>query len=178
MRIQGGGIARSRLALGKNFNNNRITFKIIMQTDTNSTTIFAGFLGCYTCCALPLIVTAFIYGLQDMPECASEYLGISFQYNTWLVVKAATDIGMIGLLWLLLWVAAYVDASVGACLAFCAYVLYGLFDFAWYVVGAILLFNTLAGSECSTSPYWAFGIAMFVIQSCAVLSRLFTNPSQ
>ena len=100
--------------------------------------------------AFALPITALIMAKNEAHvACVGQYNGIKLSYGQWLVVYGATSIAIVGTM-----------LAILACLNSlpCIYIGLGVlglqaaFQFAWFVVGAILLFKAVTPECDSTSP--------------------------
>jgi hypothetical protein len=119
---------------------------------------------------LAFFVPAFIYGSQGDPSCATSYEGITFTYSTWLYYFGLIGFIHLGVM-LLTVILELLMENVGALIGFIVWVVYGLWAFAWYIIGAVLLFETLASQECRGEHIWKFGLALFIIHTVALCVR-------
>jgi len=108
---------------------------------------------------------------------------INFGYLTWLRWTGITILIVNGVSAFVLCIFAYamsmdnhsgLGAICYACLAL-SNVISGLFQLAWYVVGAILLFDGVYNNCPHGLPLAQFGLALFIIQSISICCGLFCS---
>lgn len=113
----------------------------------------------------------FIHERYSDNECVGTYGGIFFGYVKWLYIYGWTNIGIIGIMFWLFSISKCTDMKFETlkrnilCLGY-------LFQFSWYIVGAILYFVEVNNS-CSTGDVlYDFGLALFICQT-VVLGSIF-----
>jgi hypothetical protein len=126
------------------------------------------------CCLLAysLNLTALViaYNNSDV-DCISDYAGISFSYITWLKVFGFIGTAYMFILLFLISVFTYNQADTITIIQIIklSYIPYFMFNFVWYIVGAVLYFETV--HSCNSSlPIRSFGLALFIIQTIGMCS--------
>lgn len=106
--------------------------------------------------------------------CIGSYGGIMFGYVKWLYIYAWTNIGLIGcMIWLFV-ISRFSSVKVNT-LKLNILRLGYLFQFAWYIVGAILYFIEVNKSCSSGDILYDFGLVLFICQSIALFTILFQD---
>ncbi len=97
-------------------------------------------------------------------ECIGNYKGISFGYPTWLIVYGWTQLGalftymLIGICFLFSLQLNLEPLKEWAIILFTiVFIINGLFQFAWYIVGAVLFFTEVS-PNCQGLPLYDFGL--------------------
>ena len=121
-----------------------------------------GILLSYSLCLTSLIIA---YNYSD-ENCIKDYAGISFSYTTWLKVNGFIGTAYTFILISLISVLTYQKLEINDILSIVkiSYVPYFIFGFVWYIVGAVLYFETVH-SCYSGLPIRSFGLALFIIQT-------------
>ncbi len=101
--------------------------------------------------------------------CIGQYFNINFQYDTWLNIFGSVNMLSISFglyLYFFQFTADWKhwnDFKEKICLIF--FCIMYLFNFAWYIVGAILYFNTVFLNCERGQSIHDFGLALFIIQT-------------
>ena len=112
------------------------------------------------------IPAVLIGGDNVSAQCLGSYGGISFNYAQWLNIYGWMNIACLGFflclasLWLVspsLEMAVFLFGSIIT-------VLLGLFNLAWFVVGAILFFKEVDGYCPAHQPLHDFALVLFIFQ--------------
>lgn len=111
----------------------------------------------------------YVYGDDAKTQCIGEFAGISFSYVTWLRILGLTFCGSF-LLEVILLVAHGCSGTVCTSKSATIWgVLMYVFQAAWYAVGAILYWKTVANNCDKGSEIQEFSLALFIIQSAVVI---------
>ena len=108
-------------------------------------------------------------------ECVGQYGRINVSYGTWLLVYGISCIILLSfmLFTLCLLVRNRAEASNRSiCHGICLILFQGVFQLAWFVVGAVLYFNVVAPDCSSSSTVYAFGLALFVLQCIIIVTAI------
>jgi hypothetical protein len=114
-------------------------------------------------------IASTVIGFEDvMPECASHYPGISFEFDIWLQVHGVTNLVYSGFLMVIFYLTIQhlndSDKIDPTLLMVCPGSFFTIFLFVWSVVGAVLFVETLNKTECHASRYYEYGLSYFIIQ--------------
>lgn len=118
-----------------------------------------------------LSIAAIVVSLEEADDaCLQHYSGISFGYPTWLYVYGVTSIALTTVFILVVTTGAFSESLSSPvaisilCPGVSVVVLGGLFEFAWFIVGAVLFFKEVAPDCPSGHLLYDFGLALFIIQ--------------
>jgi hypothetical protein len=172
---------RTKTAVNQ-FNNTNAKLDIESQKPTNtyrsSSGVITSFENCTTVCCILLVVLIFVGLLLSLAisalaigsnfkndQCIGTYASISFKYDTWLLTYGITNTIMISLLLLCGMCYMCTESDAYKLFAIFIYGIFCTFHFAWYVVGAVLYFNTVSNSCQAGKPLHDFGLALFIIDT-------------
>jgi hypothetical protein len=157
-----------------------------MMSDVAIGGIFGIFIACTSCVGLALGIAAVtIANDYGADACIGVFNGISFAYGTWLFiygwVQIATFIEMF-LIGVAFGLAAAMSqeacAAASGCLLLVSYAVLGLFQVAWYVVGAILFFTEVFQTCVHSSQLYVFGLTLFILQSISIACAICAKKAQ
>lgn len=136
---------------------------------TIKTSEFAPALLCFAAFYLSLGISSIIVAKQTSvtthSSCYNTYDGVSFSFMTWLLWSGVMDLVSFAV-FLFSMVLFWKGGPVFTCWGVFA-VLIVMFNFAWFIVGAVLLFTEVL--HCNHSQLWAFGLAKFCINGSSIL---------
>jgi hypothetical protein len=100
-------------------------------------------------------------------NCISTYAGISFNYNTWLLVYGVINISVTIFLFSTFLIILVSSSEILFIQWAVIYLLNSLFNFSWYIVGSILYFSTVHNNTCQDQnlSLYQFGLVLFIIQT-------------
>jgi hypothetical protein len=111
----------------------------------------------------------YVYRDDAATECIGEFAGISFSYVTWLRVLGLSFCGSLFLEIILVFAHGWSGTMCTSKAATAWGLIMYLFQAAWYAVGAILYWKTVADNCEKGSEIQTFSFALFIIQSTVVL---------
>ena len=132
--------------------------------------ILVGLIIAQTIC-LAIYIPAIIYGQQDVPSCATAYSGLSFDYAKWLLIFGWINVAKLGAMVLLLGFDLCKEGLFSA-IGLCLQAVLGVFELAWFIIGAVLLFSTLGNSDCHGESLWKLGLAVFILETIHSVSTM------
>lgn len=127
---------------------------------------------------LVFYVPALVFSLQKLNlYCLSE--STIFTYSTWLFWFGTMGILYTGILATLSLVDFFVGEKLTLSVLKFTSVIYCLWRFAWWIVGGILLFQTVIRYDCIHEPIGIFGFTLFILETityifftCCFLKRV------
>ncbi|MDD4930727.1 MAG: hypothetical protein PHG66_01055 [Candidatus Colwellbacteria bacterium] len=120
------------------------------------------------------ICAIIIHDRYSNTTCIGSYSGIVFGYVKWLYIYAWTNIGLIGCMCWLFIISRFSSIKVDS-LKLNILRLGYLFQFAWYIVGAVLYFIEINESCSSGDILYDFGLALFICQTVVWFTILFQD---
>lgn len=111
----------------------------------------------------------YVYRDDASTECIGEFAGISFSYITWLRVLGFTFCGSLLLEIILVFAHGWSGTMCTSKAATAWGIIMYLFQAAWYAVGAILYWKTVAENCENGSEIQKLSFVLFIIQSVVVL---------
>lgn len=102
--------------------------------------------------------------------CIGIYQGVSFSYGVWLTVNGWTGIAIICFLTFFGAITKFNEDDKcisGLCWVYTIFIfiLYLLFQFAWYIVGGILFFTEIHSTCEKGKPLYDFALGLFIVQT-------------
>ncbi len=126
-------------------------------------------------CAALAIAALQIGSEYGHDQCIGEYRGISFGYAKWLYIHGWTEIAILTVLVILCacfgccaFVSGDITAGCWTTVITIVLTIGYIFDFAWYIVGAILFFVEVAPTCPMGMPLYDFGLTLFIIKSVII----------
>jgi hypothetical protein len=124
-----------------------------MKKDTQAKTAI---LACLALGNLILAIPALVISYRhESDPCVGHFQGIRFEYPTWLLVYGWTEIAESGIALCGVALSCATASEVPLAMVIALDALCVMFHFAWYIVGAILLFTEITPScaRCMTSAW-------------------------
>jgi hypothetical protein len=112
------------------------------------------------------IFSIIISNLNNNTFCIGSYNNIVFNYTTWLQIYGWTEIGIIATINFLLYLMIFHKINCSYYLIIIIFTLGYLFQFAWYIIGSVLFFETIQPyCQNANKSLWQFSLALFIIQT-------------
>lgn len=123
-------------------------------------------------CASSLSVTSIVISNKfSNDECIGAYNGISFSYGVWLDVNGWTGLAMVcfivifGTLYKILQRTNERISNIIGTIGLGGIIFYAIFQFIWYIIGAVLYFVEVYSTCAKGTPLYDFGLTLFVIHT-------------